>query len=78
MPNLANRNEVAFSERKIMKGTDKIEGPEMQKCMGCCVLNEMGVLGNDRLLFFFFFQTFFNVLQNDVSLTTNGSVTTHG
>lgn len=55
MPNLANRNEVAFSERKIMKGTDKIEGPEMQKCMECCVLNEMGVLGNDRLLFFFFF-----------------------
>lgn len=78
MPNLADRNEVAFSERKIMKGTDKIEGPEMQKCMECCVLNEMGVLGNDRLLFFFFFQTFFNVLQNDVSLTTNGSVTTHG
>lgn len=77
MPNLADRNEVAFSERKIMKGTDKIEGPEMQKCMGCCVLNEMGVLGNDRLLFFFFL-TFFNVLQNDVSLTTNGSVTTHG
>lgn len=30
----------------------------MQKCMECCVLNEMGVLGNDRLLFFFFFKLF--------------------
>lgn len=29
MPNLADRNKVAFSERRIMKGTDKVERPEM-------------------------------------------------
>lgn len=29
MPNLADQNKVAFSERRIMKGKDKVESPKM-------------------------------------------------
>lgn len=29
MPNMAYKNKLAFSEQRIMKGTDKVESPEM-------------------------------------------------